>query len=642
MRRILGPLAVLLGIGLLAVGLAAYLRTPSAVASNATQPPSIVAIQASATTLPLLPTLTATPTNPALTATPLVLTATVSATATVPAPTPTVVNLIPLPVTVSGVVMSANGPLGEAMVQLHGENIKAVAAKDGTFTLTGLHGTTPVIVTAWSEGFYVGSVTLNPSAPDWKGSTGIKLTLKPLASKDNNLYDWFSFNGVTGSASCALCHRENKEWQADAHSQSAQNQRFITIYTGTDVNGRVGQPVILSSKGIALPPDPSKPYYGPGFQLDNPNRAGNCAACHTPVASKTPNQQNCAWGGCHTSLTIEHSRGVIPPAPIPLSLKGNAGEGISCEFCHKVGDVILNPKTKLPLPDMPGILSMRLYRPADGQQIFFGTLVDVPRRVSYSPLESKSEFCAPCHYGVAGGVVGNGDVKDGTLIYNSYGEWLNSPYSDAKTGKTCQQCHMLVSDAKYYVFADKGGLTRDYAELHNHTMPGATDENLLQNAVTMKSTAERSAGQVNVDVLITNDQTGHSVPTDSPLRSMILVVEAVDANGKPLTLTTGPVNPDYSGNYGGQPGKTFAKILRDDQTGEAPTAAQWRAVTIISDTRLAAMATDASQYRFAAPDGAVTIKVHLIYRRAFQLLQQQKGWTDPDIVMEEETIPLAP
>ena len=53
---------------------------------------------------------------------------------------------------------------------------------------------------------------------------------------------------------------------------------------------------------------------------------------------------------------------------------------------------------------------------------------------------------------------------------------------------------------------------------------------------------------------------------------MILVVEALDANGKPLALRQGPVNPAYSGNYGGLPGKTFAKVLRDEWTGETPTA----------------------------------------------------------------------
>src|SRR5205814_1874138 len=140
---------------------------------------------------------------------------------------------------------------------------------------------------------------------------------------------------------------------------------------------------------------PSQPYYGPGYQLDNRSRAGNCASCHTPMASKSSNQQNCAWSGCHTSVTIDHSNGKIQAAPIPINLHGNAAEGVSCEFCHKIGDVIIDPKTNLPYPDMPGILSLQLYRPTDdSKQVFFGTLVDVTRPDSYLPLLSKSQFCA--------------------------------------------------------------------------------------------------------------------------------------------------------------------------------------------------------------------------------------------------------
>ena len=562
-------------------------------------------------------------------------------TGTVIAPAPTAVNTIPLPAAISGVISDVKGPVAGAIVQIHGSPNKTTTAKDGTYKLSGLSGTTPIVLTAWSEGNYVGSVTVNPSAPDWKGANAVNIPLKQLPANDNNHYGWFTYNGVHGSASCALCHRESKEWNADAHSQSAQNKRFLTIYTGEDVLGHQGQTAQWGTNGGLLPPDPAKPYYGPGYQLDNPGRAGNCAACHTPMASQSPNQQNCAWSGCHTSVTIEHSNGVIAQPATPLSQNPDAAEGISCEFCHKVGDVILDPKTKLPLPDMPGILSMKLYRPVEGQQIFFGTLVDVNRRVANSPLESESKFCASCHYGISGGVMGSGDVKDGTLIYNSYGEWLNSPYSDAKSGKTCQQCHMPVSSAKWFVFPDKGGLTRDYAELHNHTMPGVTDEKLMQNAVTLTSTAQREGDQISVKVSITNDRTGHDVPTDSPIRSMILVVEAVDANGKTLALKQGPVNPAYSGNYGGLPGKTFAKILKDQWTGETPTAAQWRPVSIVSDNRLAPLATDNSQYSFTAPaSGDVTLKVHLVYRRAFQQLEQQKGWNDPDLVMAEKTLTL--
>jgi hypothetical protein len=80
-------------------------------------------------------------------------------------------------------------------------------------------------------------------------------------------------------------------------------------------------------------------------------------------------------------------------------LQGVEAEGVFCEFCHKVGAVYLNPATGLPYNNTPGVLSMRLYRPSTNgeEQLFFGHFDDVTRRVTYLPLEKKSQFCAPCH-----------------------------------------------------------------------------------------------------------------------------------------------------------------------------------------------------------------------------------------------------
>lgn len=632
-------LVVFIGSFLLLWGLAGCAQTTQlTAAAPATSAPASVAPSATAPTIPHppIPTLAPASATPASSPTPLPPAASPTPAATA---VPTKVNLTPLPPVVSGKVQDAGGPLGGVIVQIQGSPNKTTTARDGSFELRGITGTTPITLVAAAAGYMNGWTTLNPSADDYKGPTGITITLKPVPEKDNNNYPWFVFNGVGGSASCAPCHREYKEWQADAHSQSAKNQRFLTVYLGTNVKGEQSQAVRYGDQGAALPADPNLPDYGPGYRLDNPTRAGNCATCHTPVASKQPNQKNCGWSGCHTELTIERSPRYIDPATLAVTSSEIGLDGVSCDFCHKVGDVILDPATNLPLPDMPGILSMRLFRPEEGQQVFFGTVVDVTRRVSYSPLETQSEYCAPCHYGVFGGIVGVGKVTGGVVIYNSYGEWLESPYSDPKTGKTCQDCHMPVSPSKYFVFPEAGGLSRDYVQLHNHTMPGATDQKLLQNSVTMKASAQRSGDQLQVEVSITNDQTGHHIPTDAPIRSMILVVEARDAGGKLLALRQGPVNPQYSGNYARLPGKTYAKVLRDDWTGETPTTAYWRPVTVVEDTRLAALATDTTRYTFDLPAGqTANVSVKLVFRRAFQQLAQQKGWNDPDILMEEATI----
>jgi hypothetical protein len=554
----------------------------------------------------------------------------------VPAP----VNTIPLPPIVSGIVVNADDiPVEAAIVQIQTRPEQLETAADGAFSFSGIAGTTPIVITAWAEGHYIGWVTVNPSAADYIGGDNLRITLRALPAGDNNEYTWFEEEGVRGSASCGLCHREYTEWQLDSHAQTASNIRFLTMYTGNDVNGNVGQTTQWNADGEVMPLDPNLPDYGPGFKLDNYGRAGSCAACHTPLASTAPTNTNCAWSGCHTDLTIERSNGVIGRAGSPLSM--SAAEGISCEFCHKVSDVFIDRKTGLPYPDMPGIMSVRLSRPrTDDQQVFFGTLVDVTRNDSYLPLLSESQFCASCHFGVFGGVVGMQRVADGTTIYNSYGEWLNSPYSDPENETTCQDCHMPVSDANWFVFPEREGHTRDYVDLHNHTMPGTT-EDMLQNAVTLEATAERTGDEIQVEVNITNDKTGHNVPTDAPIRSMILVVEVRDIDGNVLEMSAGSVNPDFSGDYGGLPGKTFALVLRDEWTGTYPTAAFWREVSVVEDTRLAPMATDTTNYTFAATDSEyVRVHVQLLFRRAFYDLARQKGWSDPDIVMEATMIEL--
>jgi hypothetical protein len=122
---------------------------------------------------------------------------------------------------------------------------------------------------------------------------------------------------------------------------------------------------------------------------------------------------------------------------------------------------------------------------------------------------------------------------------------------------------------------------------------------------------------------------------------VLLEVRVLDAGGQELPLRDGQTLPEWTGDYAGQAGRYYAKLLEDEWTGETPTGAYWRDVRLVEDTRLAAFATDTSRYAFAAPPkGSLTIEARLVFRRAFQSLMEQKGWDDPDIVMEVETIVL--
>jgi len=164
----------------------------------------------------------------------------------------------------------------------------------------------------------------------------------------------------------------------------------------------------------------------------------------------------------------------------------------------------------------------------------------------------------------------------------------------------------------------------------------------------MNTTAGLEDDTVVVQVEITNDQTGHHVPTDFPGRHLILLVQARDADGTLLTQLAGPTVPEWGGigdpgegYYAGLPGKALAKVLEEIWTEITPSAAYWNPTRVLSDNRLAAFATDRSSYTFAAPeDGEVTIEVTLLFRRAFIELMDQKGWDAPDKIMEQQTVQL--
>jgi hypothetical protein len=527
------------------------------------------------------------------------------------------------PATISGVVLDDDGPVTGAVVRVQTTDLSTTTDAEGRFTLTGLIATSqPVTLTAWASGYYVvgGEEAYLPD------TEGVELHLHAHTSEDNPDYTWLASLQQTGQGEnqgCAECHSNVDtdlaftlpvdEWLLDAHSQSATNPRFLTMYQGTDVQGHQSPPTRYGYSrdygSFPLRPDPEQPYYGPGYKLDFPDTAGNCAACHTPAASI-----NAPYGVDPTDVT------------------GVAAEGVPCDFCHKVWDVRLDPETGLPYPNMPGVLSFEFRRPPEEHQFFAGPFDDVaPGEDTYSPLQQRSQFCASCHFGV---------FWD-TVVYNSFGEWLDSPYSDPGDGQTCQDCHMPPLGVTHFARPDKGGHVRDPATIFSHRMPGAADETLLQNAVTMTATARLEGDSVTVRVDITNDKTGHHVPTDSPLRHLILLVQATDGQGQALPLQDGPIVPAWAGDYAGQPGQGYAKILEELWTEISPSGAYWNPTRILSDNRIAALATDTSTYTFAGPDeGPATIEVKLIFRRAFQELAEQKGWDVPDIVMEEQMVHL--
>ncbi len=544
---------------------------------------------------------------------------------------------------ISGTVTSGEQPLAGATVRVKTTDFKTTTDSGGGFTLTGFPRRFSVHVTAWQDGYYIGGQVVFP----WQRR--VTINLQPYRTADDPDYTWMPPK-VTGRSfaeevlarvglpvtagisferlflplsaklplGCADCHGETifQEYAANAHARGADNIIFRTVYDGTDVNGNKSPPLRYGFSRdygrFPLPPDLSQPWYGPGFKPDFPDQPGNCADCHEPAVA----------------LNAPHNTDIdkIPADTI---------RGTHCDFCHKIVGVHLDSNTGLPGENMPGVLSMEFRRPGSGPQVFFGPYDDVDVGPdSYLPLQNESANCAACH---------NASFW-GTPIYQSYAEWLASPYP--AEGTTCQTCHMAPNGVTDNFAPGRGGQDRDPGQVFSHTFPGAADLNLLQHTAKLEVFAARNGDNIGIEVRVTNENGGHDIPTDSPMRNIILLVDATEASGAPLEYTGNQTVPDWggvgggAGDYAGLPGKGYAKVLQELWTEVSPTIAYWRQTTILSDNRLGARKTDLSNYEFKTSEGGgpVTVTAKLIFRRAFIALSEQKGWDVPDILMNQVSI----
>ena len=346
--------------------------------------------------------------------------------------------------TIRGRVLVADGtPVVDAIVRIQATNVAVRTAADGGFVFDSREA---VRLSAWAPGYYItGGEEHAPArrpSPCWR--------FRPPTIRSMSGWAWRPAaqarpRGVPPATAgrvptCrSLCLSD--EWLQTLTAGPLKTP--LPHHVPRHRRRRAAHPLdpIRQQPGlrrVPLPPDPTLPYYGPGYVLDFPDTSGNCATCHAPMAA------------------TDDPYGVDP------HLVGVETEGIGCDFCHKVWDVVLDPATAVPLPNRPGVLSIEFLRPPDGHQFFAGPFDDVaPGEDTYSPLQRTSAYCAPCHPGV---------FWD-TVVYDSYGEWLASPYSDPETGQTCQDCHMPKTGATVFVRPDAGGLERDPQTIRSHLMP---------------------------------------------------------------------------------------------------------------------------------------------------------------------------
>jgi hypothetical protein len=265
-----------------------------------------------------------------------------------------------------------------------------------------------------------------------------------------------------------------------------------------------------------------------------------------------------------------------------------------------------------------------------------------------APIFSASEFCAPCHYAKFSSVE----------IYGSYKEWLDGPYSKKNESyRSCQDCHMSSSQpVAGTAVAARSSCSQDnlsFRDFSHNMMKRDNTGNpiLIQQAATVTVDANKENGKIKADIKVVNTAAGHKFPTDSPLRHLILVIEARDENGQLLTQMDGPRIPAWGGSgnqpedYAGRPGVIYANILKSQDTSEVPAVDYWNPTVPAwegSDTRLAPNQETLSQYFFVVPShGDVTVTARLFYRYAFIDIIRQKGWPVQDILVnwDDDLVP---
>ena len=332
--------------------------------------------------------------------------------------------------------------------------------------------------------------------------------------------------------------------------------------------------------------------------------AETCVKCHTPVGYVS---------GFPKKISDDLSK--TPPI---------ATLGIQCDYCHSAQKIKQMYNNGLVLKpgfgeDDPGVK----YGPFDDSESdFHGT--------AFSKIHTDSSVCGTCH-----------DVKHvafGTGLETTYTEWKNSPYNsnDPEKKITCQGCHMYqrpgIPATGSSPRPENPGSATDFSKkrphifTHNFTgantvVPGMFNGQdktsmaveRLQNAAVLSIDTSRLK-QNRLDVTITNNGAGHSIPTGvGDLRQVWLEITIKDSDKKIVFLQGGlDKNHKLDSNA-----IVFRTVFGDEDGNEIINLAKARQV--IRDTRIKAKQSVVKTIDIMKiPEKGSELIVRLLYRSISQ------------------------
>ena len=479
-------------------------------------------------------------------------------------------------------------PIAGARVRIQRAEAFTLTDASGQFVLNDT-ATMPFNVTAAAYHFYNGFVEVTGT----RGG-GLVIELDPISIEPGkNNWD------PTEPLECEGCHpNQYAQWLGSPMQMTGNNTWVFDVYDGTGTAS--------GSNGFVYQRDSM--HYPGNFNSD-------CSACHSPV---------------HWLKTFE-----IEP---PVKTMGDSSNpnmdmmnGVQCEVCHRAFDVDINQTYN------PGVQpeSFKLLKyNGNDTPLEFGLLGDVTyhngvMRAAYNPILS-AQLCSGCHEDtVDHDDDGDFSPEDGSLPHEStFTEW--QAFQGLGNDQTCIDCHMpLTEDTAFcsLVLEERRPNT-----IRNHLIRG-TSPPFLENALSLDVAEIVDFGQYRLDITVTNDLTGHAVPTGVMLRNVILLVLARDGEGILLPLAAGDLVDDVGGvgigdgDYAGLPGQAF---YRNMSNGVDDLVFYTEALSIPSDTRIQPGQSYAGSFVFdLGHDGPRNIdtEIKLIYRRSYRETTLAKGWT---------------
>lgn len=262
--------------------------------------------------------------------------------------------------------------------------------------------------------------------------------------------------------------------------------------------------------------------------------------------------------GCHSPIAVQTGDLAL--------VKKVSWEGVTCDYCHSIREVTLtgaNPKARV---------EFSLVKSGPSQEA-----VSAAHGTVFSAVHTSSLACISCH-----------EYKNalGFAVLTTYSEWQQSNYGKEAGG--CQSCHMARVQGHA---VDPRVKTASRLQLNLHEIPGSHSIEQLNKAIKAQLSSKHEGGQLQVSVQVANRGAGHSVPTGSPLRQLILELRADTYDGQRFREERiyRRVVADASG----------AKLDREH-------VAFMKGARVLSDTRLAANESRTETFTFPVPTGVQT------------------------------------